>query len=82
MNNPEFTEAQIEARNKAWALLAEHFDKVVLALDTESPDGDDDSFEVSWIGGLSTAIGLAERAKLGLISHLSGPEEGEEWKTA
>lgn len=63
MPNPHLTEAQVEALNKAWDLLREHFDHAILAYETEARVGTRRTFDCNYHGGVSAAIGLAEQAK-------------------
>lgn len=58
------TDAQVGARDKAWELLKEHFEHVIVCYDTEVVDGTDRAFECNYHGGITTAIGLCERAKM------------------
>lgn len=58
--------AQRQAVQKAWDILGEHFDRVLLVIDTEV-EGEggrrDDAHEGFWHGGSMAAIGMAEFAK-------------------
>lgn len=58
----EMTPAQRAAISKAWDLLGEHFDRVLLVVDWETNDGCD-AHEGYWHGGSLPAVGLAEFAK-------------------
>lgn len=75
----DLTQAQIEARDRAWEMLREHFDCVILAYDTEVAEGADRCFEANYHGGITAAIGLCERAKLRMMdrSEVSDVEEEE-----
>lgn len=58
------TEAQREALRKAWDLLCEHFEGVVVAYSTTcQDDGNESVFDCNYHGGFTTAIGIVERAK-------------------
>jgi hypothetical protein len=69
----ELTKAQEEALCKAWDLLKEHFDAVLLTYDTEVPEGTDRAFACYYAGGISTCVGMAERAKFRMLRL---PEDG------
>lgn len=67
MSDP-MTEAQRQAAQKAWDLLTEHFDYVLLVADWECHDPGEDgerenAHEGWWHGGALPALGLAEFAK-------------------
>jgi hypothetical protein len=64
----DFTTSQKAAYEKARELLHEHFEFVIIALETEVEDGTDRAFDGSWKGGLSACIGLSERFKNRLLS--------------
>ena len=71
-DNDTMTPAQRESCQKAWVLLSEHFDNVLLVLNWELPDNDangqlQESHEGYWHGGAVTAIGLAEFAKTRIL---------------
>lgn len=60
--------AQRQAAQKAWDILTEHFDRVLLVVDWEieeqSPEGKaQDAHEGFWAGGSLSAVGMAEYAK-------------------
>lgn len=69
------TQPQQEAWTKATELLKEHFDAFLLVIDTEAADNTDRLFDAMWHGGLSTAIGLAERVRVRLCSRSDIPDE-------
>lgn len=54
------TEPHEDAVAKAYALLSEHFDGVLIA--TTRQDGDKDEHSVEWSGGWTCAMGLAQFA--------------------
>jgi hypothetical protein len=62
-NHEKLTGAQNEAINKAWELLREHFEAVIIAYDTEAVTGTDRCQSWNYHGGLLRAIGLAEYVK-------------------
>ena len=68
------TPAQDEALKKAWDLLSEHFEHVLLVVDFEVVSGD--AHECWWHGGALTAIGMAEFAKDRLL-HSNKPRFNE-----
>lgn len=58
------TPAQREALDKAWNILAEHFERVLLVIDWDVETGEDrnsrvNAHECLWHGGSLSAIGLA-----------------------
>lgn len=58
--------AQREAIQKAWDILTEHFERVVVVADWDCQDEDDTettAHEGWWHGGSMPAIGLCEFAK-------------------
>lgn len=60
------TAAQREAVQKAYTILTEHFDRMILVVDfdIDEPDGKmSDAHEGYWHGGSMSGIGLAEFAK-------------------
>lgn len=66
MDQPdEMTPAQRQAIAKAWELLTEHFDSVLLAVDFETTANGElqNAHAGYWHGGSMSAIGLAEFAK-------------------
>lgn len=64
----DLTDSQWNALNKAWEMLKEHFDHVIIAYDTEAREGTDRITEVNYHGGTTSAIGLAEKAKYKLLT--------------
>lgn len=72
---------QRESLQKAWDILTEHFDHVLLVIDFECPDeegGTANAHEGYWHGGSMAAIGLAEFAKARLMRSgktFNDPEE-------
>lgn len=74
----DITEAQWEALLKTWEILKEHFDHVIVAYDTECRDGTDRTFECNYHGGITTAVGLAEKAKVKFIKQSFADEEDED----
>lgn len=72
-----FSEAQKEAYAKARELLHEHFEFVIICVESEVQDGTDRAFDGSWKGGITAGIGLAERMKIRLLdkSEISDHEE-------
>jgi hypothetical protein len=68
------TQAQVQARDKAWELMVEHFEGVVLIFDTEVNEGTDRAFACNYHGGLTMGIGLCERGKLDLKARSRNPE--------
>lgn len=76
------TDSQYEALTKAWELLCEHFDKCIVAFETEdSDDGEPLSnvFDCNYHGGIAPAIGLCERAKFKWLKG-DGTDEDDPWK--
>ena len=65
MTEDAFTPAQREAVEKAWDLLTEHFDRVLLIVDYETRDahGNCDAHEGFWHGGSLAALGMCEYAR-------------------
>lgn len=63
----DLTPAQEEALKKAWDILGEHFDRVLLVVDTETPQGQQDAHAVFWQGGALPAIGMASYAHQRLL---------------
>lgn len=66
MTPDPLTKPQREAVQKAWDILTEHFDRVLLVVDSEvyEPDGKrEDAHEGFWHGGSLSAVGMAEFAK-------------------
>lgn len=59
------TEAQREAIQKAWDLLSEHYDHVLVILDWRT-EQDDDAHVAYWHGGALCALGMAEFAREGI----------------
>ena len=66
MSKDEMNPAQRQALCKAWDLLTEHFDRVLLVTDWEV-EGENgarqDAHEGNWHGGSLSAVGMAEFAK-------------------
>ena len=56
------TKVQNDTRDKAWEMLKEHFDNVVLIIETEAQDGTDRLFLSNYHGGITVGIGMCERA--------------------
>ena len=71
------TPAQEEARDKAWDMLKEHFENVIIAYDTEVSEGTDRFFEFNWWGSPSMAIGLCERSKLRMLKKIEQENDPE-----
>lgn len=72
------TKSQREAVCKAWDILCEHFDHVMLVVDfeTEGKDGErEDAHEGFWHGGSLAAIGAAEYASRRILE--SGRKSNE-----
>lgn len=61
----DFNEAQEKVLQAAVERLGEHFDRVVVIVDTtnESATGESDATQISWHGGFISAIGLLEYGK-------------------
>lgn len=63
--------AQREAMQKAWDLLTEHFERVLLVIDFEV-EGEDgkrqDAHQGFWHGGALASVGMAEYAKDRIMS--------------
>jgi hypothetical protein len=60
------TAAQREALDKAWDLLSEHFDRILLITDcevTNAEGGEENETHGFWHGGYLAALGCAEHAK-------------------
>lgn len=75
----EITEAQADALEKAWDLLREHFDCVVVTFDTEATSGTDRLFHGYFHGGITNALGLCKRMENRLIKASDDSfAEGEE----
>jgi hypothetical protein len=70
MTDPDLTPAQMGALDKAWDMLEEHFDHVLLLIDTEAPEGEDRVFQCGYHGGITAAIGLCERAKIQIVEEI------------
>lgn len=70
MGAPEsMTPAQKESLQKAWDLLTEHFDRVLLVADWEVEGDLRQSAHVGyWHGGALAAVGMAEFAKDRVLS--------------
>jgi hypothetical protein len=64
-----YTAPQQQVMEKVWELLREHFDSVVLLVDTENSEGTDRVFEMRWHGGVTTSIGLCERGRARIERH-------------
>jgi hypothetical protein len=62
------TPVQVQIRDKAWEMLNEHFDGVILVFDTEVNEGTDRAFQCNYHGGITVALGLCERAKKDLLN--------------
>jgi len=77
--NPDdtMTEVQRAAIRKAWDILCEHFDRVLLVVDFEiEHEGRlTDEHLGYWHGGSMSAIGMAEFARKQVLG--SGVKEGE-----
>jgi 2-hydroxy-3-keto-5-methylthiopentenyl-1-phosphate phosphatase len=67
--NDSMTQAQRDAICKAYSILGEHFDEILIAVNYEINVDDkiQEAHEAYWKGGAITAIGLAEWAKDRLI---------------
>ena len=84
--NKTFTPAQEEALRKAYDLLGEHFDRVVMIVDTEV-DGQTsdpgDATDITWKGGFMAAMGMIHYAHARLtkvaFSRRKVGEDGEEY---
>lgn len=59
MSRENLTPVQEAILNEIWAKLKEHFDSVVLAIETETPDSTDKFRDGYWHGGASVSLGLA-----------------------
>jgi len=79
--------SQLNAMETAYALLSEHFERVLIVVDYEKVGQDgrlEDHREGFWHGGLMAALGLSEYAKarilesgeryFGPTTHTGGPE--------
>lgn len=57
------TPAQQDALEKAYSLLGEHFDSVLIGVlaETTTPNSQEEAFRCCFKGGFTTAIGLASR---------------------
>lgn len=67
----DLTKPQRDALKRAWDILTEHFDRVLLVVDADldSEDGPlRDYHQCFWHGGSMSAIGLSEFAKLGILA--------------
>lgn len=76
--------AQREAMQKAWDLLTEHFERVLLVIDFEC-EGENgkrqDAHQGFWHGGALSAIGMCEYAKDRVLNGYerdNAPEDDEE----
>jgi translation initiation factor 2 alpha subunit (eIF-2alpha) len=61
--NKNLTEAQNAALERAWEMLKEQFEHVIVAFETECREGTDRVFDCNYHGGPVMAVGLAEKAK-------------------
>ena len=68
------TQAQDDAIKKAWDLLTEHFDRVLVVVDTETPERED-GHEVWWHGGYLAGLGAAEWAKVRMLEQGKLPDK-------
>lgn len=69
MDSNALTLAQQQALEKAYDLLGEHFDHVLIAISTEYAQEDGMvATRVFWKGGPIPAIGLCEEAKTTLLN--------------
>lgn len=69
------TDAQLETLAKVEELLREHFESVLLVLNTRVEEDDNKEVtKVCWHGGSYTALGLAEYAKKYLLDYTK-PED-------
>ena len=84
MSTPQdhYTPAQREALCKAWDMLCEHFEHVIVVLATTPPDDPCATvFDCNYHGGFANAIGLAERAKHKWLTEAMGGQDLEDhWK--
>lgn len=63
-SDDEMTPAQREAVEKAWTLITEHFERILLVVDFDVESEDRYSAtEAFWYGGWSSSLGLSEAAK-------------------
>lgn len=75
----EMNPAQQEAIKKAWDLLTEHFDEVLLVANWELETSKCDGHECWWHGGALSALGMASFAHDRLLHHKAPDNEpGEE----
>lgn len=66
-----FTKPQREAIEKAWDILCEHFERVLVVVDTDVEERDgkpEDAHEGYWHGGSMAAIGMADFAREIILS--------------
>ena len=75
LNFPQMTEAQQQVIDRAFELLSEHFDHVVIAVGTYDEDKQYTT-TASYYGGVAPAIGLCKLyEKRWIKEHLWGPDE-------
>lgn len=73
----ELSPAQLEALRRAWDVLTEHFENVLIVAATQAP-GDGEAATVTrfaWYGGYHAAIGMAESAKRYVMDKSHGAAE-------
>ena len=76
-NFPAMTEAQQQIIDKAFEMLSEHFDHVVIAVGTSDEDKQYTT-TASYYGGVAPAIGLCKLyEKRWIKEHLWGPDDEE-----
>ena len=66
--------SQTEKLEQAWDILTEHFDRVLLVVDHETPDRTDTS-KVYWHGGYMSAIGMARYCEAMIITRKDTNQE-------
>lgn len=78
MSEDSMTPAQRETMQKAYTMLGEHFDFVVISVGFDSKDSSSQCSESYWKGGWIPAIGLMENAKHGIVSKKRDSDPSDE----
>jgi len=75
----DLTQTQTEAMQKAWDILTEHFDAVVLTACVRAEGGSENEIRLHYrYGGYATAVGLIETHKAFLLSRYGREEQDVE----
>lgn len=76
----EMTEAQDAAIKKAWDILTEHFDRVLVVVDFELSECKADAHECWWHGGSLSSVGMAMFAQTTILNSKHRDNDPDEQK--